>query len=506
MTFKTYEINVDLVNDISVTSAIRFSQNDRNSAKLLLTITNKGTELDLSKAKSVRMSFKKPDGTRVFQNDCQPINALKGKYQIVLKTQTLTSVGNVIAQIHIEEEDRILDTQKFLFVVNDSLASDDAIESTNEITIIQTALELGEKFKNVDFDPIIKAGELAKGAVQRTDIYLGMVQPNGYAKQLANGTDLNDVISAGVYVGGSLLNAPEDRTEWAYIEVLQQSGGICLQRYTTLSHVSRRTFTRRRYNNTWGSWLKEVNIEGADFIGNVSLEGGRDLVFKNDNAETILRNNSSGIFAFYDKKNDNVIYLYNPTNKTLSIPASTETNLLRKTGDTMTGNLMLDVSSANKYFGWRRGDGKPHYIYGGDDVIGLYSEVAKTAKSPWKYTPSTETFEVLAPNTNLVTKTKDSQVDLVVSANGEAFDTGTPNVARRRGNTVTIRIALKRKAGSTDNIVATIPPEMRPSTFMVTNALATDGTVVRVTVEAAGNIKFSATDKSVYDTITYVVD
>ena len=58
MTFKTYEINVDLVHDTSTTCSNRFSQNDRNSAKLLVTITNKGAELDLSQAKSVRMSFK----------------------------------------------------------------------------------------------------------------------------------------------------------------------------------------------------------------------------------------------------------------------------------------------------------------------------------------------------------------------------------------------------------------------------------------------------------------
>ncbi|MGN4434499.1 BppU family phage baseplate upper protein [Bacillus cereus group sp. MYBK69-2] len=165
MTFKTYEINVDLVHDTSTTCSNRFSQNDRNSAKLLVTITNKGAELDLSQAKSVRMSFKKPDGTRVFQNDCQPINAMKGKYQIVLKTQTLTSVGNVIAQIHIEEEDRIIDTQKFFFVVNDSLASDEAVESTNEFTIIQKAIEAGKKLEGKDIDGIIAAGAKADAAL-----------------------------------------------------------------------------------------------------------------------------------------------------------------------------------------------------------------------------------------------------------------------------------------------------------------------------------------------------
>ncbi|MBJ8025990.1 BppU family phage baseplate upper protein, partial [Bacillus cereus] len=154
MTFKTYEIHVDLVSDASTTHTIRFSQNDRNSAKLLLTITNKGAELDLSQAKAVRISFEKSDGTRVFQNDCQPINVLKGRYQILLKTQTLSSVGNVIAQIHIEEEDRMIDTQKFLFVVNESLASDGAVESANEFTIIQKAIEAGKKLEGVDLTTI----------------------------------------------------------------------------------------------------------------------------------------------------------------------------------------------------------------------------------------------------------------------------------------------------------------------------------------------------------------
>ncbi|MCQ6341627.1 phage baseplate upper protein [Bacillus cereus] len=154
MTFKTHEVNVDLVSDASTTPTIRFSQNDRNSAKLLLTITNKGVELDLSQAKAVRISFEKSDGTRVFQNDCQPINVLKGKYQILLKTQTLSSVGNVIAQIHIEEEDRMIDTQKFLFVVNESLASDGAVESANEFTIIQKAIEAGKTLEGVDLTTI----------------------------------------------------------------------------------------------------------------------------------------------------------------------------------------------------------------------------------------------------------------------------------------------------------------------------------------------------------------
>ncbi|MEK4581792.1 BppU family phage baseplate upper protein [Bacillus sp. FSL R12-0074] len=184
MTFKTYEINVDLVNETSTPATIRFSQNDQNSAKLLINIKNKGEELDLGQATAVRISFKKSDGTRVFQDDCQPINTLKGKYQIVLKTQTLTSIGNVLAQIHITENDRIIDTQQFVFVVKESLASDEAIESTNEFGVIQKIIEANENLKDVNFDALIAsektANEAKEASVQnakKTDERPGVIPP-----------------------------------------------------------------------------------------------------------------------------------------------------------------------------------------------------------------------------------------------------------------------------------------------------------------------------------------
>lgn len=167
MTFKTYEVNVDLVN-LSSTPEISFSQNDQNSAKLLLNITNKTAEIDLSLAKSVRISFKKPDGTRVFQDDCQPINAMKGKYQVILKTQTLTAIGKVIGQVQIEEDNRIIETQKFKFVVDESLMSDGAIESSNDFSIIQKAIDVGEKLEGVDVPALVASKETAEAALAKS--------------------------------------------------------------------------------------------------------------------------------------------------------------------------------------------------------------------------------------------------------------------------------------------------------------------------------------------------
>ncbi|HDR7795306.1 TPA: BppU family phage baseplate upper protein [Bacillus luti] len=164
MTFKTRELTVDLINEVS-TNEIRFSQGDKNSAKLLLNITNEGQELDLSQATAVRITFEKQDKTIVFQQDCQPINAMKGKYQIVLKTQTLAVIGNVYGQVTIfEDDDREIDSQMFVFTVKRSLSGDDAIESTNEFTIIQKAIEAGEKLEGVDIPALIASKETAEQA------------------------------------------------------------------------------------------------------------------------------------------------------------------------------------------------------------------------------------------------------------------------------------------------------------------------------------------------------
>lgn len=90
-------------------------------------------------------------------------------------------------------------------------------------------------------------------------------------------------------------------------------------------------------------------------------------------------------------------------------------NVVKKTGDIMTGSLYMDVSASNRSFGWKREDGKLHYIYGGYDAIALFSEVSN--KSAWQYNPSTDTFNVNAANTNLLKKTGDTMTGNLVMDN-----------------------------------------------------------------------------------------
>lgn len=146
---------------------MRFYQNDLNSAKLLINVTHDKVVTDFSTATKVQIAFLKPDGKRVFQ-DVQNVNQMQGKYYVVLSTQTLIAYGNVVAQLRLTfPNNKVIETCKFVFAVDESIMSDTALESTNEFPVIQKAIEVGEKFKDVDFAPIIKAGELAAGSLPK---------------------------------------------------------------------------------------------------------------------------------------------------------------------------------------------------------------------------------------------------------------------------------------------------------------------------------------------------
>ncbi|MCC2412595.1 phage baseplate upper protein [Bacillus paranthracis] len=410
MTFKTYEINVDLVHDTSTTCSNRFSQNDRNSAKLLVTITNKGAELDLSQAKSVRMSFKKPDGTRVFQNDCQPINAMKGKYQIVLKTQTLTSVGNVIAQIHIEEEDRIIDTQKFFFVVNDSLASDEAIESTNEFTIIQKAIEAGKKLEGVDINGIIAAGVKADESLPK-----------------AGGTMTGNVdmdISVGAKSKGYRWR---DKDGALFGLETSTTGELILYDYKAAARVWQYDPVAKRFNvNSDGNLLKntggvmtgdlQINTPNKGFkVGN-GVEGITQMV--DTNGRYYWYSTLAKTPFYYDIKNDNFV---------ISAP---NTNLLKKTGDTMTGDFRIGQGKIHRF---QNSDDKSVAALSVDNNGRWYNWSDVSAKRVFMYDPATDTFTIDSANTNLLKKTGDTMAGNFILTSGAMIRQEMPNAPSARG-------------------------------------------------------------------------
>ncbi|MDA1985921.1 MULTISPECIES: BppU family phage baseplate upper protein [Bacillus cereus group] len=481
MTFKTYEINVDLVHDTSTTCSNRFSQNDRNSAKLLVTITNKGAELDLSQAKSVRMSFKKPDGTRVFQNDCQPINAMKGKYQIVLKTQTLTSVGNVIAQIHIEEEDRIIDTQKFFFVVNDSLSSDEAIESTNEFTIIQKAIEAGKKLEGVDINGIIAAGELAKGALPKTGgTMTGPLDiDNNIIMRLKGETGKRDWLVFRDSAHDSVVMAPRlaDNSDWDWSKQIEFRPDNFI--------VNGQTNLVKKTGSTMEGWLR--------FLTN------QELQFHTREGKSIVAQAIDGEGNYFAWNSPASRYLWFVNGKTGETIVQAD-NLLSKNGGAMAGTVTYTNAFSSVY---KSDSGKRAWVLHHPDSDSLLFAPETTPDSGvWDWAKGIE-FK----GDGTIKMAKDGRANLVLTADATAINPiGYPNVATRRGNTVTVNLAVTRNVGSTGNIVATLPVDMRPIDNFYRYVLSEDGTPVYMMIQPDGGIRIDASGKNMYISETYVVD
>lgn len=478
MTFKTYEINVDLVHDTSTTCSNRFSQNDRNSAKLLVTITNKGAELDLSQAKSVRMSFKKPDGTRVFQNDCQPINAMKGKYQIVLKTQTLTSVGNVIAQIHIEEEDRIIDTQKFFFVVNDSLASDEAIESTNEFTIIQKAIEAGKKLEGVDINGIIAAGVKADGALPKSGgTMTGPLELNSNTLLRFKGeTGKRDWLFYRKSAQDSFVIAPRlaDGSDWDWNKQIEfrpdnfiVNGGTNLVKKTGDTMTGHLKFNRDR-GIAWNDGVKDIH----------SITTGGDN-------KTYFTDGMNGVdYAIYD-----------PTTKSFNILQNT--NLLKKTGDVMAGQI---TNTSNDPMSFRPAGDNPWWL-------------VNTSQGTLKFIPSTTNGQADWNWGKVVWISKDG---LIRQGADTDWTTVTADVAvqalsggiqaKRSGNVVNLTIGVKALQALSAKTIATLPATFRPQKTINQTYISEQGTANNVWVTSAGAIAIHMPiDHSAYINLTYVI-
>ncbi|MGR5977219.1 BppU family phage baseplate upper protein [Bacillus paranthracis] len=439
MTFKTYEINVDLVHDTSTTYSNHFSQNDRNSAKLLVTITNKGAELDLSQAKSVRMSFRKPDGTRVFQNDCQPINAMKGKYQIVLKTQTLASVGNVIAQIHIEEEDRILDTQKFFFVVNDSLASDEAIESTNEFTIIQKAIEAGEKLEGVDINGIIAAGAKADAALPK-----------------AGGTMTGEIIID----SGALMRFKGVGTDpdWAFRRDDANDGFVIAP--------------RKADNSDW-DWAKQVEFRPDNFIVN----GNTNLLKKTGGIVTGEVKLEGWTAQLHLDEWAQSVRVDQPTADANARGFDYYENNVRKGGF----GRFRGIGTDQMYIGWGEGP---------------WDENTNLTVGPNKFTYK---------NKPVAMRDKDGRVTLTLTADATNVNPDYPALAIRRGNTVTLRMEINKIGEGTT--LTTLPVDMRPTDQQVFTSISNDGTTsLAVSIGMDGTVTTFTQNKPVRIIATYVVD
>ncbi|HFK1476734.1 TPA: BppU family phage baseplate upper protein [Bacillus paranthracis] len=500
---KVRELTVDTMiprnfskNEVDL-KTIYFYQGDINSAKFLLNITHEGAEQDLSTATKVQIAFLKPDGKRVFQ-ECRNVNPTKGKYYVVLDTQSIAAAGNVVAQIRITFPDTVVETTKFVFSVEESIMSDEAIESSDEFPAIQKAIEAGEKLEGVDIPALVASKETAEAA--QVSAEKAKTTADGSLPKI--GGTMTDNIDMDTSVGSKSKGYRwRDATGALFGLESATDGALILYDYKNLARVWQYDPVAKRF-----TVLSDTNLlktTGGTITGTTTFEAG-DLRFKNAANDILFQNNTSGIFSFYDIAQNQVVWSYNPTTKEFAVNSAS--NLLKKTGDTMTGNFNFDVSSGEKSLGWRGGTTNIGFISGSTQNWRLRD----WANSKDVFSYDGKTFNVLA-DSNLVTKTKNGRATITVTADAELISANGV-IADRRGNTVTLRAPIRRKAGSTNGLVFTLPVDMRPTMTLSQTVITNDGAAALITLSATtGEVSLQSLSstiagKDINILITYVAD
>ncbi|MBE7128083.1 BppU family phage baseplate upper protein [Bacillus mycoides] len=429
---KVREITIDTMQYKDFTTkeeelkVMRFYQNDLNSAKLLINVTHDKVVTDFSTATKVQIAFLKPDGKRVFQ-DVQNVNQMQGKYYVVLSTQTLIAYGNVVAQLRLTfPNNKVIETCKYVFAVDESIMSDTAMESTNEFPVIQKAIEAGKKLEGVDIDRIIAAGAKADAALPK-----------------AGGTMTGDLTIDGANKGVTLKN-------------------------------------------------------GANTMFQ-AIDGSGDYYMYSSNGKTLVK--------------------YITSSDTFNVQAA-NTNLLKKTGDTVSGALFFDTAftirgsgatyDMRPYSGTTYSKGFRHTVNTANNYYAL-APIDESGAASWANQLQFDGLDGTLTVSKLKTR-KDGRVAVPLTADGVNFDTNYGPFVERRGNTVTFRGAIGRTIASTASLVATIPDGMRPALSIPVSTVTTDGTPVTILINTNGSVNLlnpsatSVAGKNVFISITYVAD
>ncbi|PGA51104.1 hypothetical protein COL86_27975 [Bacillus toyonensis] len=515
------ELTVDIQDGITH-SYKEFSQNNLNNSELILNIADGGKEFSLEEKDKIIVYFQKPDKQFVFQDkDIVVLDKTKGKIKVLLTAQTIVVPGTVYGEISIERVEggvkKRTSTYSFTFRVRSSLASNEIIESTNEFGPLQKGIEVGEKFKDVDFDPIIAAGELAKGALPKT----GGTMTGNFNFQTKDGAKMLQWYNDQTQLGRVVFH-PSGLVEWFGRNGATETSAWNYSPTTnTFNIVSNTNLVKKAeafydYASPNGN---AVNINGFNLntVVKTGLYGGNNLA----NAPR------AGYWYIEVVRYSDVKYV-KQTATLLTSGAVTEvwvrrmnndvwdnwgrlaheSEVVRKSGDTISGDILMDKGDgSNLLVGFGTGvAGKRNYLYGGKDRIGVYSDEAD--QLVWRYTPSTRTVDIGA---DTVKTKKDGRVNLTLTADGSNPDVNYPLTATRRGNTVTVSGSVMLNSATTGATISNLPVDMRPvgNVNMYTPVKSTtSGDVMQVFINATSGALalYGARGKAVDFVMTYTVN
>ncbi|TCU67492.1 uncharacterized protein DUF2479 [Tissierella praeacuta] len=147
MKLKEFDFSLDIKRH-KRTEDIILVQNDRQTTKFNINLMDGNHAFLIGENAEISIVFQKSDDTYIEQ-ECEFIG---NKVSVILVDQVLTKSGKVIAEIIIRSDNQVLTTTSFDFHVRKNILNDNAIESTNEIGIlnklIDTVKELIQKVIN----------------------------------------------------------------------------------------------------------------------------------------------------------------------------------------------------------------------------------------------------------------------------------------------------------------------------------------------------------------------
>lgn len=357
------------------------------------------------------------------------------------------------------------------------------------------------------YDPVTHFMEIQAGTnvYKKTDIYGAFTQYDGRAFNIT-GQDLNTIVQAGQYSGQNLSNTPEGAaatTRYYYIEVVKHlSVNYAKQIATTLATTTPTSWIRTMNNGVWGNWIPLIDANGGTMTGDLVMNTDKNLSFTSDEYLLKIRGQkgNSKIVAQVFRPDGSSEFISEYRGDLNRFTLNCDTNLLKKAGDSFTGTTSVN-----------------------NDVFFAFKDASGTGSRAFKLYPDgkfslrdlqngNDIFNVTGGkfnvnvDTNLVTKTKDGQAALTLTADATNANSGYMPLAERRGNTVSMRMEITRNAGSANPLVCTLPVDMRPPITMSFICLANDGTPVSVNISWNGNVEVYTTGKQVKIAATYVVN
>ncbi|QNI20379.1 tail fiber estarase [Bacillus phage 1_ICo-2020] len=157
---------MDLVEKYVPAENVTVVQEDFQSVKFLFTITNREKPADLTGATDIVVSFVKPDGHLVLQNDATLVN---GKVELVANPQAFTYVGKIYFQVQYKIGSSIYNTRQAFLWVEKGHTSCQTVSSTDFAPMLDQAIQAGQMLSGIDLQALIDSKVTAENAQKDVD-------------------------------------------------------------------------------------------------------------------------------------------------------------------------------------------------------------------------------------------------------------------------------------------------------------------------------------------------